>query len=248
MKYKEIFEKIKSNPKVTISEQAIRNAITKIRKDNPGVTLKAAAHIFSNSRGFSVYRNLDKDDVNSLKNYETRGKIKIITKSSIKKIVHRIENIETNLLPSNLSENATKMAREVYPLIYVLENLLRNFISSKLSKKHGNDWWNKKVSSGIKREVDGRKRSEGKNRWHSKRGEHDIFYTDFGDLKNIIINNWQDFRDIFPRVEWVSNKLDEIEMSRNIIAHNNLLPDREIKRLRLYFDDFRKQIGSVRGS
>ena len=61
--------------------------------------------------------------------------------------------------------------------------------------------------------------------------------------KNLIISHWQDFEDLMPDQNWVSSRLDELEASRNIIAHSNVLEDREIERMRLYLEDWTRQVG-----
>jgi len=80
------------------------------------------------------------------------------------------------------------------------------------------------------------------NKWHSERGGHEIFYTDFGDLSSIISRNWEEFKSLFPNPQWIQAKLEDTELSRNIIAHNNPLPTREFDRIELFLDDLRKQL------
>ena len=46
-----------------------------------------------------------------------------------------------------------------------------------------------------------------------------------------------------PDQNWVSSRLDELAASRNIIAHSNVLEDREIERMRLYLEDWTRQVG-----
>lgn len=145
------------------------------------------------------------------------------------------------LLPKRLIDEATQMAN-VYPIVYVFENSVRNLISHVMSTKHGDKWWDQKVSSTIKKKVRERIEKEDKNRWHGKRGAHPIFYSDIDDLNSIITTNWQDFKDVFPSHQWVTARIDEIEMSRNVVAHNNPLEKRDIQRLELYLGDWIKQI------
>ena len=73
-----------------------------------------------------------------------------------------------------------------------------------------------------------------------------IFYTDIDDLKSIIAANWLDFKEIFPNFQWVVGKIEEIEMSRNIIAHNNPLEERDVTRLKLNLEDWIMQISRWR--
>lgn len=98
------------------------------------------------------------------------------------------------------------------------------------------------MAGEIKREVERRKALEGAHRWHYTRGDHEIFYTNFGDLISIISTNWGVFQPLFNRFGWIQAKLEEIELSRNIIAHNNPLPKREFDRIELSFGDLKKQL------
>jgi hypothetical protein len=146
--------------------------------------------------------------------------------------------VETLLLSSSMIKQAADMS-DVYPLIYVLENSFRQLVSTTLEAKHGKDWWTKAtISNPIRKNVDSRMKQEDENRWHARRGAHPIFYTDFSDIGSIIINNWSEFEHIFHKQYRLQAKFEEIELSRNIIAHNNPLPEKEIKRLKLNFDDW----------
>ena len=77
---------------------------------------------------------------------------------------------------------------------------------------------------------------------HRARCRPDLL-PDFGDLKSIITSNWLDFQDLFPDQNWVMARLAELEASRNIIAHSNVLEEREMTRLRLYVQDWLRQVG-----
>lgn len=150
--------------------------------------------------------------------------------------------VELFNLPNKIAKEA-KMMAEIYPLVYLLENLLRNNIIHILSKKYNDEWWDKcNISKDTRENVEDRIRFEKTNRWHSKRGSHPIYYTDFNDLRSIIINNWQEFKPIFPDQIWIQSRLKDIEPSRNIIAHNNPLSKREIKRIKMIVDDFKDQL------
>jgi len=146
---------------------------------------------------------------------------------------------DTLLLSPSAAKEARKMS-EVYSMIYVLENSFRQLITDTLQRRHGADWWNKAViPSDTRKNVENRLSQEEENRWHSRRGSHRIFYTDFNDLGPIIINNWSDFKSIFGKQHRLQTKLEEIELSRNIVAHSNPLPDKEVRRVRLNFDDLK---------
>lgn len=140
------------------------------------------------------------------------------------------------MLPSAVATDASRMAT-VYPKLYILENSLRNVINRVMTSAHGTDWW-KKAPSGVIKKVADRKTKESKKPWHGKRGSHEIYYSDFGDLKDIITKNWSDFQGIFPKQDWITTKLEELEPPRNVVAHHNPLAAQDEKRIDLYFNDW----------
>ena len=144
-------------------------------------------------------------------------------------------------IPDALVPEATEMAK-VYSLVYVFENSVRNLIRSTMDAKYGKDWWDSKAPRRVRDVVESRKKEEEKRKWHGKRGAHPILYTDIEDLKAIINTNWSDFKHLFPNLSWVSTVVDVIETSRNVIAHNNPLSKADIQRLKVYFDDWVRQI------
>ena len=134
-------------------------------------------------------------------------------------------------------------AAPAYLAFFCLENAVRELVVERLTANHGSSWWEDRASAQTRSKAAGRRDKEGIHRWHVSRGDHEIYYTDFGDLKSLILNNWTDFEDLFPDQNWVSSRLDELEASRNVIAHSNLLDDRELTRLRLYLQDWTRQVG-----
>jgi len=139
--------------------------------------------------------------------------------------------------------SAAMRALPAYLAFFCLENAVRELVAERLSENHGSGWWDMEASQKLKDKVKERQDKEGRNRWHVRRGEHEIYYTDFGDLRALIQSNWEDFEDLFPDQNWVLTRLDELEASRNIIAHSNLLDEREVIRIRLYLQDWTRQVG-----
>lgn len=134
-------------------------------------------------------------------------------------------------------------ALPAYLAMFCLENAVRELVVERMVDALGPDWWEKGTTTEVRRKVDGRQDKEGANRWHIRRGAQEIYYTDFGDLTTIIRNNWSAFADLFPDQNWVINRLSELEASRNIIAHSNTLDDRELARIRMYLQDWTRQVG-----
>ena len=143
---------------------------------------------------------------------------------------------------SEVRESAMR-ALPAYLAFFCLENSARELIEDRLRERHGTDWWSKAASSAVRTRVKGRQEKEGKNRWHMRRGASELYYTDFGDLSSIIQNNFDDFADLFPDLNWVISRFAELEASRNIVAHNNLLEERELERIKMYLVDWVRQVG-----
>lgn len=145
---------------------------------------------------------------------------------------------------SPLIRQSAMRAMPAYMAFFCLENAVREIVSDRFTEKFGSDWWDKRASVGVKKQVEDRKNKEGVNRWHVERGAHEIYYTNFGDLRALIISQWEVFEDLFPDQNWITSRLDELEASRNIIAHSNILDEREMTRLRLYIQDWTRQVGA----
>lgn len=114
-------------------------------------------------------------------------------------------------------------ALPAYVAFFCFENSARELVSERLTERKGAGWWEEAASKPLKTKVERRQESEGKDRWHMRRGASKIYYTDFGDLASLIRNNWEELEDLFPDVNWVVTRFEELEKSRNIVAHNNVL-------------------------
>jgi len=64
-----------------------------------------------------------------------------------------------------------------------------------------------------------------------------------GNLWQIVIANWDDFSDIIPNQAWLMSRMDDLEMSHNIIMHTGGLPADEIDWIESVVRDLLRQIG-----
>lgn len=138
-------------------------------------------------------------------------------------------------------DKAEKMAY-VYGIFYCFENLVRELVAQRLDERKGLNWWDTCVPDSVKKRVDQKKSDIEKNKWHEAVYQRNIDLTLFGDLASIIVKEWQEFDDLFPNQHWVKQRLDELERSRNVIAHANMLPESEIERIERYLEDWVKQV------
>jgi len=149
----------------------------------------------------------------------------------------------------NQTFNAAYSNAEIYPIIYLFENSVRSFIVAVMKKDFGDSWWTEKVekvNTRIKENVEIRRLAEKEAPWHSTRGADPIYYTDIDDLKKILNTYSKEFRKILKgKFEHVIVWIDEIEKTRNTLAHNNPVTKRDRDRLMLYAHDWGKYVNYI---
>lgn len=240
-----IIEALKSQ--LDLSSRAIYKRIQKVRESRAfTISGEEAAALLAAESGIDILKYLNQDQLSELRKLQAQQPV-VIKKIEVKKAAPQPKVIqlasglqvkETLLSNKTLSE-ALEM-KEIYPIIYIFENSVRNFISSVLTSHYGVNWWDSRVRPKIQDKVKGRMEKEAANRWHGRRGTAPIFYTDINDLLSIIRDNWTDFTDLFSSQSWIESRISDIEMSRNIIAHNNPLDKHDIRRIEVYFEDWVK--------
>ncbi|MFW9970595.1 MAG: Swt1 family HEPN domain-containing protein [Candidatus Odinarchaeota archaeon] len=110
---------------------------------------------------------------------------------------------------------------EVYFNLFIFENRLRDFIEEVSIKSYGNNYWKElKINKRIGTQIKNRKKDENLYKWLPIRGDSDIYYTDFDDLRVIISSNWKIFQPYFPKENWIIIYLEDLYKIRNKIAHN----------------------------
>lgn len=170
--------------------------------------------------------------------------------TSLEEDLERISQNESYALIQNLPEdirNKGQEMSEVYSYLYCIENTLRVFIEQIGKENHGDDYFNIfTISRSVRQKIAQRKEEETKNQWLCIRGDSDLFYLDFKELGDIIVNNWLVFKSYFPDQAFVSSKINELARCRNLVAHNSLVTSSERDLIRLYYNQFLSQINGVR--
>lgn len=133
---------------------------------------------------------------------------------------------------STLRADAAEMS-EYYEVFYCLENTVRDLIVEILKDEFGADWWDKDcVKPHIKGEVRARQKSE-LDASVTPRSEREIDFTTFGELSQLITDNWTLFAPIFVSRAAVTRVMSELNVLRGPIAHCCKISDFEQERLRL---------------
>jgi len=116
-----------------------------------------------------------------------------------------------------------------YKWFYCFENDLRDKIREVYQN---NPNWLDKVPTGTKTEIENRMKKELKSIITLRKSDELSYFT-LGELKDLILNNWDDFEKegMFRDKEFINRILTDLSPSRNILAHNNPLDELDVGRI-----------------
>lgn len=140
-----------------------------------------------------------------------------------------------------LRNNALEMAR-LYSVLFCFENEIRNYIRGTLSENEGIDWWTK-LPPRIRTHAESRQETALKDSWLEGEKTDLLGFVDFGMLAGIITEKWNYFSNVIPSQHWLKQRMEELEKTRNFIAHNRMLLPSEFQRIYMYIADWNRVIG-----
>ncbi len=135
-----------------------------------------------------------------------------------------------------LRQEASEMGRH-YELFYCLEKSIRTLIAETLEAQHGENWWATRVPQAIRDNASANMQKE-VDSGVTLRSEKEIDFTTFGELGEIVRNNWESFDAIFSSEKAFTKIMTSLNMLRGPIAHCCPLAEDEIVRLRLTVKDW----------
>lgn len=159
-----------------------------------------------------------------------------------------ISTSEQNLMNEALApfgiqrRNAAIEMSRLYAVLFCFENEIRDFIREALFEKEGPDWQNN-IPKNVRRNAESRRDTAVKDSWLEGEKADLLGFVDFGQLAEIIIEKWEHFKDVIPTQHWLKQRMDELEKSRNFIAHNRMLLPSEFQRLYMCIADWNRVIG-----
>lgn len=127
-----------------LSEKTIRNNISKIRQDNVGLTMNAAAQVFAKERGTSFVPKLSQQDKISLASYQSTSMVSVVNNNNSK--THKtIDNRAYNITESTIENLALGDGAMVSQQIGVIGEELRTLLNmieetDQLSDEQRNDY------------------------------------------------------------------------------------------------------------
>jgi hypothetical protein len=139
--------------------------------------------------------------------------------------------------------DALEMAR-LYAVLHAFENEIRALVRDTLEENTTDNWWDSEaVPKKIREKAEARRKTALDDSWLEGAKDDNLEYVDFGDLSQIIIANWDCFKEIIPNQSWLNQRMVELEKARNFVAHNRMLLPNEFQRIYMYVSDWNKTVG-----
>lgn len=159
-------------------------------------------------------------------------------KSDLEKATDALVDKHLKQAAFQIRSAAERMA-EFYKLFYILENDIRSFVSSIMQEGYGDGWWAKHVPQEVQKSAQFNRQRESKEGLPPRSSDL-IDYTTFGQLGEIIKQNWAIFAGLFPNceIERLEKVMSRLNLARGPIAHCGLLPEDEVVRLKLAIRDW----------
>jgi hypothetical protein len=134
---------------------------------------------------------------------------------------------------SELRGYAARMS-EFYEVFFCLENSIRRLIKDIIIEAEGPDWWESdRVDEKNIRAPASRRHKKEVDNGITPRSEELVDYTTFGELSQLITDNWDIFDPIFSSQRAVSSITNQLTLLRGPIAHCNPTDELEQERLNL---------------
>jgi hypothetical protein len=169
--------------------------------------------------------------------YETVRQLGIVETSNIDEEADRIVAEYLPQINTQIRLNASRMA-DFYRIFYAMEIEIRGFVADTLQGVDEN-WWDRLVPEPVRKNAE-KLREREKNEGVTIRSSNMIEYTTFGELGEIIKQNWAIFGGVMTMGSTVAVEkiMARLNMLRGPIAHCGILNEEEALRLKLTIRDW----------
>jgi len=137
-----------------------------------------------------------------------------------------VEWLKNTIFQDNSDEYRLSFAKKK---ISEIENSLRKIICEHLFHLSGNRWWTIHVEKRIRKNAE--KAYENQKGISSSQGEDLISFTYLLNLKDIIVSNWDSFKNIFPSQSEFIDCIEKVNSIRRDEAHNRVITHEKIREL-----------------
>jgi len=244
--------------KLQVTRQSLDGRVKTLQKKLP-MSKEDALYLIAFNEQVKIDDQLDPETLERVGRYHTqlseptaaqpRSRASKSTRapSKPKNVVVKFAGIDIEGVPgltAGHAHEAKLMAERVYPILYVFENSARDIIERVLTAQWGGNWWEEVSWSEARRELKNRQEREGQDAWHSKRGDSPLAYLDLSHLVALVGKPkvWPYFESIFPRENWFAGVVDDLTVSRRVIAHMNPLTSADIEQVEAGFRRWVRQI------
>jgi hypothetical protein len=233
--------------KLGVSQPAISQQAQIIKKNHGPMSTEEATYVIAHRNGIDLARYLPiemVDRIRSLIPKELPSIVQPIQHRQSKK--HKKKSATSYpLVTDALIAKGVSIGTESFPRMYILENSVRNLIIQRLTKAYGNDWWINGRFKGVRDNVQRIIDKEKKYPHRDKRGLHPIYYSNFSEIKTIILNEFNYFADVILDRQWFEVQMDQVYMSRNSLAHSVPITEDDESRIRLFYSEWSKLLDNA---
>ncbi len=229
--------------KLGVSKQALSQRAKRLKDTYGPMTTEEAVYVIAHMEGVDLSKSLPLAMLDRIRALVPR-QVPTLTPTLISSQSRRRKNgskrkqsVSYPLINISLIDVANKLGAEVYPQAFILENSIRVLIKVRLSRLDKN-WWDNLVPSDVKTDVARTMKREIRYPYRDKRGDHPLLYSNFADLKKIILANQSVFSDVIIDFEWFKVRMDEVYMARNNLAHAVSLSKDDVSRIALFNPDW----------
>ncbi len=124
-----------------------------------------------------------------------------------------------------------------YEMFYCLEKSIRKLVADTLQSQEGALWWDKCVPKNVRDNADHNMKRE-IDSGVTLRSESNLDYTTFGELGDVVRQNWKHFDPIFSSEKAFTKIMTSLNQLRGPIAHCCPLAEDEVVRLQLTVRDW----------
>jgi hypothetical protein len=230
--------------KLEISPQALSQRAGKIKGRYGPMSTEEATYVIAHMEGVDLSRYLDLTTLDRIRALVPRDLSQKLTSKATKESKKKRRTGSYPLVSTIMVSAAVTMGAEVFPELFVLENSIRELIKKRLSTT-STDWWDRLVPQDVFRNVRRTMTNERRFTYREPRGTHELMYSNFADLKKIILSNQSYFVDVIVDFDWFKVKMDEIYMARNNVAHCVPLSKDDAARISLFNRDWARLLEAV---
>jgi hypothetical protein len=231
-----------------ITPQALSHRAKRIKSAFGPMSTEEAVYVIAHREGVDLSRFLSIETIDRIRSLVPKE----LPKSSGSPIAARPKDKKHPksaklypLVANHIISRTVSIGDESFPQVFVLENSIRNLIIQKLSKAHGRDWWTKANVKGVRDTVQRTIDKEKKYPHREKRGLHPVYYSNFADLKQIILNERKYFTDVIVDFQWFEVEMNRVYMARNLLAHSVVIGEDDASRIRVFYRDWARLLESA---